>query len=47
MKWYRPIKELQEYNNKIGLLATIAVLGLTLSLVAIIFAVGKDRNGDS
>lgn len=44
MKWYRPIKTTKDLNNKFGLMATAVVLALTLSVVAIIFAVGKVDN---
>jgi hypothetical protein len=40
MKWYRPNQAAKEIENRSRMLATIAVIAITLSLVAIIFAIG-------
>lgn len=42
MKWHRPIQAYKELNKQYEMLATIAILALGLSLVAIFIVLGKE-----
>jgi hypothetical protein len=44
LEWYKPRKAVKEIQDKSQMLATIAILALGLSLVAIFIAIGRDVN---
>jgi hypothetical protein len=40
MKWYKPIQASKELEEKIGLIAIIAITGLAVAILAILMALG-------
>jgi hypothetical protein len=47
LKWYKPREAAKEIQDKSQMLATIAILALGLSLVALFIAIGRDVNAES
>jgi len=47
LKWYKPREAAKEIQDKSQMLATIAILALGLSLVAIFIAIGSGGNNAS